>query len=82
MYLTEKLSLPGELVWDACGCHGNLTIGAIRCGRKILYTESHADRFAEGARRIHRELEAAAAQLIEVKPLPMVENIFDLEQVA
>ena len=82
MYLTEKLSLPGELVWDACGCHGNLAIGAIRCGRKILYTESHADRFAEGARRIHRELEASAPPHVEVKPFPVVGNIFDLAQAA
>ncbi len=82
MYLTEKLSLPGELVWDACGCHGNLAIGAIRCGRKILYTESHAARFAEGARRIHRELEASAPPHVEVKPFPAVGNIFDLSQAA
>lgn len=74
MYLTEKLCLPGELVWDACGCHGNLTIGAIRVGRKVIYTESHADRFAEGLRRIHRELTAVQDNKpnteIEAKPLP------------
>ena len=74
MYLTEKLCLPGELVWDACGCHGNLAIGAIRVGRKVIYTESHADRFAEGLRRIHRELAAVQANKpdseIEAKPLP------------
>lgn len=76
MYLTEKLSLPGELVWDACGCHGNLAIGAIRVGRKVIYTESHADRFAEGVRRIHRELTAVPDNNpnseIEAKPLPPI----------
>jgi DNA modification methylase len=74
MYLTEKLSLPGEIVWDACGCHGNLAIGAIRVGRKVIYTESHADRFAEGMRRINRELTAVQenkpSSEIEAKPLP------------
>lgn len=73
MYLTEKLSLPGELVWDACGCHGNLTLGAIRVGRKVIYTESNADRFAEGVRRVHRELAADQDNKpnseIEAKPL-------------
>ena len=74
MYLSEKLCLPGELVWDACGCHGNLAIGAIRVGRKVIVTESHADRFAECVRRIHRELAAAQDNKpnseIEAKPLP------------
>lgn len=73
MYLTEKLSLPGELVWDACACHGNLAIGATRVGRKVIVTESHADRFAECVRRIHRELAAAQDNKpnseIEAKPL-------------
>jgi DNA modification methylase len=73
MYLTEKLSLPGELVWDACACHGNLAIGAIRVGRKVIVTESHPDRFAECVRRVHRELAAVQESKpnseIEAKPL-------------
>jgi hypothetical protein len=75
MYLTEKLSLPGELVWDACGCHGNLSLGAMRVGRRVLYTESHPDRYAEGLRRIHREMEGRSRRLpsasVEVKPAPL-----------
>jgi hypothetical protein len=90
MYLTEKLSLPGELVWDACGCHGNLTIGAIKVGRKVIYTESHADRFAEGLRRIHRELTAVHENKpnseIEAKSLPPIidqaDNLNDFAQAA
>ena len=90
MYLTEKLSLPGEIVWDACGCHGNLALGAMRVGRKVIYTESNANRYAEGVRRIHRELSVKGNDKpeseIEVKPLTiavrMPEDLNDLAKAA
>jgi DNA modification methylase len=55
MFLIEKLTLPGELVLDACGCHANLTLAAMRLKRHFIFCESHPERFAEGLRRIHEE---------------------------
>lgn len=67
MYLVEKLSLPDDLVWDSCACHGNLTLAAIKTGRRYLYSESHPDRFAEGLRRIHAAIKQDDA-VVDAEP--------------
>jgi DNA modification methylase len=50
--LIRKHSQPNDLVFDACGCTGSLSVAAINCGRTFIYAESHADNFRLGAARI------------------------------
>jgi DNA modification methylase len=50
--LIRKHSRPGDLVFDACGCTGALTVAAINSGRCWVYAESNAENFALGAKRI------------------------------
>lgn len=50
--LLGKHTYPGDLVFDACGCSGNLCIAAEKLGRRWVYCESHAVNFEWGKSRI------------------------------
>jgi DNA modification methylase len=50
--LLRKHSRASDLVFDACGCTGSMSLAAINCGRRWVYAESHQDNFRLGERRI------------------------------
>jgi DNA modification methylase len=50
--LVKKHSRPGDLVFDACGCTGSLSLAAINCGRRWIYAESNAQNFKLGKQRL------------------------------
>lgn len=50
--LVRKHSQPGDLVFDACGCTGAMSLAAMNCGRRWVYAESNAENFAIGSTRI------------------------------
>lgn len=56
-YLAINAAAPGSLVWDACGCTGSLTIGAMRARMNWIYSERSEEKYAEGVRRIDRAKE-------------------------
>ena len=60
-FLVNKHTRPGDLVFDACGCTGVMSVAAINCGRRWVYAESHAENYRIGAARI-------ATRLAEVTP--------------
>jgi DNA modification methylase len=51
-FLVRKHSRPGDLIFDACGCTGSMSVAAIDCGRRWAYAESNAENYALGSRRI------------------------------
>jgi DNA modification methylase len=55
-HLVRKHTRAGDVVFDACGCTGGMSVAAIRNGRRWVYAESHAENFAIGAGRISDEL--------------------------
>lgn len=58
--LIRKHSHPGELVFDACGCTGTMTVAAVRLKRRWVYAESNAENYGIGRDRIGQVLRAAA----------------------
>jgi len=50
--LVRKHSRPGDLVLDACGCTGAMSLAAMNCGRRCVYAESNQENFAVGSARI------------------------------
>lgn len=58
--LCERLVLmhtrPGNLVFDACGCTGSISVAAIRHGGRWVYCESNGENHRIGAMRIADEL--------------------------
>jgi DNA modification methylase len=54
--LIRKDSHPGDLVFDACGCTGAMSIAAINCGRSWVYAESNQENFNIGKRQIAEKL--------------------------
>lgn len=50
--LVQKHSRPGDLVFDACGCTGAMSLAAINCGRNWVYAESNQENFVVGSARI------------------------------
>ena len=59
--LIRKHSRPGDLVFDACGCTGTMSIAAISGGRRWVYAESNLENFALGEKRIAARLAEVAA---------------------
>jgi DNA modification methylase len=57
--LCERLLLkhtgPSDVVFDACGCTGPMSVAAIRHGRRWAYAESNAENYRIGAARIAEE---------------------------
>jgi len=65
-----------ELVVDAFGCSGSMSIAALSLGRKFLYIESNAENFAFGTENIAAEQErlaSLAAPDVEAKPGASIE---------
>jgi DNA modification methylase len=58
-FLVRKHTHPGELVFDACGCTGTMSLAAIRAGRQWIYAESNAKNYSVGAGRIAAALTTA-----------------------
>jgi DNA modification methylase len=54
--LVRKHSRTGDLVFDACGCTGAMSLAAINCGRQWVYAESNGENFGVGAARIAARL--------------------------
>jgi DNA modification methylase len=54
--LIRKHSHPGDLVFDACGCTGAMSVSAINCGRRWVYAESNQENFNIGKRQIAEKL--------------------------
>jgi DNA modification methylase len=52
----RKHSRPGDMVFDACGCTGTMTVAAINCGRRWVYAESCRPNYEIGVSRISRAL--------------------------
>ena len=50
--LIRKHSRPGDLIYDACGCTGAMSLAAINCGRQWVYAESNHENFSIGEARI------------------------------
>jgi DNA modification methylase len=50
--LVRKHSRPGDLVFDACGCTGAMSLAAMNCGRRWVYAESNEENFGIGSARI------------------------------
>ena len=59
--LIRKHSRPGDLVFDACGCTGGMSVAAINSGRRWVYAESNLENFGLGEKRIVRRLAENAA---------------------
>lgn len=55
-YLIGKHTHERELVFDACGCTGSISVAAIETTRQWVYAESNAANFAIGSSRIARSL--------------------------
>ena len=54
--LVLKPSRPGDVVFDAGGCTGPMSVAAIRHGRRWVYAESNAENYHIGAARTAEEL--------------------------
>ncbi len=54
-HLLRKHSRPGEVVLDACGCTGSMSVAAINLGRRWVYAESNEENYRLGAARIAAE---------------------------
>ena len=54
--LIRKHSRPGDLVFDACGCTGGMSVAAINCGRRWVYAESNQENFNIGKRQIAEKI--------------------------
>lgn len=54
-HLLRKHSRPGDVVFDACGCTGSMSVAAIRLRRKWVYAESNAENYGFGVSRIAAE---------------------------
>ncbi len=54
-HLLRKHSRPGDVVLDACGCTGSMSVAAVRLRRKWVYAESNAENFRVGGSRIAAE---------------------------
>lgn len=50
--LVRKHSRPDDLVFDACGCTGAMSLAAINGGRRWVYAESNQQNFGVGSARI------------------------------
>jgi DNA modification methylase len=50
--LLRKHSRPGDLVFDACGCTGAMSLAAINTDRRWVYAESNRENFGIGSGRI------------------------------
>lgn len=50
-------SWPGEVVLDACGCTGSMSVAAINLGRRWVYAESNEENYRREAARIAAEQE-------------------------
>jgi DNA modification methylase len=57
----SKHTRPGDLVFDACGCTGVMSVAAINGGRRWVYAESNPENYRTGAARI-------ATRLTELTP--------------
>ena len=55
-FLVRKHSQPGDVIFDACGCTGSMSIAAINCDRGWVYAESHQDNHRMGAARIEHHI--------------------------
>lgn len=55
-FLIRKHSRPGDLVFDAYGCTGAMSIASIYCDRRWLYAESNPENFGLGEQRIAERL--------------------------
>lgn len=53
----EKLTRPGDLVWDCCGCTGSMIESCLRLGRRWIYSETNDKNFALGFDRIKQLLD-------------------------
>lgn len=51
-HLMHKHSRPGDIVFDACGCTGSMSVAAINLDRQWTYAESHRGNYDFGAARI------------------------------
>jgi DNA modification methylase len=51
-HLIRKHSRPGDLIFDACGCTGTMSVAAINLGRRWAYAESNRDNYMFGDSRI------------------------------
>jgi DNA modification methylase len=58
-FLISKHSFEGELVFDACGCSGNFCIAAHQLNRKFIYSETNADNYELGSRRINEAIQSS-----------------------
>ena len=54
-HLLRKHSRPGDVMFDACGCTGSMSVAAIRLRRKWVYAESNAENYRFGVARIAAE---------------------------
>lgn len=50
--LVRKHSRPGDIIFDACGCTGSMSVAAINSQRRWAYAESNRDNYRCGASRI------------------------------
>lgn len=53
-FLIGKHSHPRELIFDACGCTGSMSVAAISMNRRWVYAESNLQNYRIGASRIAR----------------------------
>lgn len=51
-HLVRKHSRPGDLIVDACGCTGSMSLAAMNVGRSWVYIESNRANFELGAGRL------------------------------
>jgi DNA modification methylase len=57
-YLLLKHTKKGQLIFDACGCTGGMSVAAIRHGRRWVYAESNQSNFEIGEENINRAMPA------------------------
>lgn len=57
-YLLTKMTLPGDLVWDMCGCRATMVEACIRLNRRWFYSEAHEGNYAMGLERVRRLMES------------------------
>jgi DNA modification methylase len=57
-YLIQKHTSPGDLIFDACGCTGTMSVAAIDARRRWVYAESNASNYRLGTSRISKHLAA------------------------
>lgn len=56
-------SMPGDLVVDAFGCTGSMSLAAAKLGRKWLYIESHKRNYAAGVENIKTAIAQTDAKI-------------------